>query len=179
MKKIRFGEKFNLDKEIFTIIHVGHLIPQRNLQYLKKLTDEYQVIIVVSKYLSKKLDLYQELQDSGCLIFEGYYPNIQQFYQCSDCYIFPVKPGNSIACPLSILEAMACNLPIITTPFEGLNQFIRDSNYIKFIYNEENINEIVTQIKQQNGISDTRDLVKEFSWETIANIIASEYHNIY
>lgn len=177
-QKATLRKKYDLKQDAFTLLHVGHLIPNRNLDGIKELPKSNQVVIVASDYISRDDKIYNELRESGCSIFEGYYPNIEEFYQCADCYIFPVVPGNSIDCPLSILEAMACNLPVITTKFEGLSCFESNDQDIMFVENTNDLESLVDIIKSTNTKRTTREQVLNLSWENITETIVKEYKDL-
>jgi len=50
--------------------------------------------------------------------------NIEKYYQAADCYVFPtIDPKFCVQIPISIVEAMACGLPVVATRFEGLPLF--------------------------------------------------------
>ena len=51
----------------------------------------------------------------------SYIPEVEDIYRLSDLYLFLAESDTAaIEVPLSVLEAMACNLPVICTPFGGL-----------------------------------------------------------
>jgi glycosyltransferase involved in cell wall biosynthesis len=177
-QKAALRKKYGLKEDVYTLLHVGHLIPNRNLDGIKELAKNNQVVIVASNYISKDERIYNELRESGCSIFEGYYPNIEEFYQCADCYIFPVVPGNSIDCPLSILEAMACNLPVITTKFEGLSCFESNNLDIMFVENTGELESIVDITRDTYRKRATREQVLNLSWDNIVMKIVKEYEDL-
>ena len=62
--------------------------------------------------------------------------NIEEVYALSDCYVFPTPPMNkinSIEIPLSVLEAMACNLSVITTKFGALPKVFEEGDGLIFV----------------------------------------------
>ena len=96
--------------------------------------------------------------------------NIEEIYQLSDCYFFPTTDAiEAIEFPLSVLEAMACNLPIITTPFGGLTDIFDESDDFLYFTNENQIPEKITQIK--TVIPKNREKIEQLSWSKIAEKI--------
>lgn len=60
----------------------------------------------------------------------------------ADCYLFPVRDDiASIDLPLSVLEAMSCNLPFITTRFGGLDEVFEEGEGLFFLDNETSLEE--------------------------------------
>lgn len=169
--------KYKLDKDKITLLHVGHIKSNRNLGIFKRLSHDYQVIIVGSTYIEVDKKIVNDLLNAGCNLFCGYIPNIEEFYQLSDCYIFPVILGNSILCPLSVMEAMSCNLSVLTKPFEGIQTFFREGNGLLYLNSEE---DFADQIKKVTQISDinTRDKVDKYSWKNIADHIVKIYYDL-
>lgn len=49
--------------------------------------------------------------------------NIEMYYQAADLFLHPSKADN---CPLVIIEAMACGLPVISTDVGGVKEIIMD-----------------------------------------------------
>ncbi|CAD6491079.1 MAG: Glycosyl transferases group 1 [Candidatus Argoarchaeum ethanivorans] len=177
-EKRKLREKYDIQKDRFTILHVGHLIANRNLEIFTKLSKENQVIIVASKYIGANRKLLNNLRDAGCIIFQGYFPNIEEFYQLSDCYLFPVKKGDSILCPLSVMEAMSCNLPVATTEFEGLKTFFEEGNGLIFAKKEDELIDGIESIKKGNISIATREKVEQYAWQGITKEIMQVYKDL-
>lgn len=130
--KFLLRKKYNIPLNTFVISHMGHLNEGRNLKTLIPLQKKgYQIVIVSSSStpIDSKgpLSLKQELIENGIIIIDQYIKNIEEIYQLSDCYIFPViNPNSSIGLPLSILEARACGIPVITTDYGSVKYFLYD-----------------------------------------------------
>lgn len=61
---------------------------------------------------------------SGVVFFPGEVSNVSEYYAVSDAY---VQSSHREAMPMSVLEAMAAGLPIISTDVGGLHDVIRDN----------------------------------------------------
>lgn len=176
--KMNLREKYGLDKSSFTILHVGHIMNNRNLNIFRNLAKKNQTLIVASGYIKTDLNMFVQLQNKGVKIFKAYYPNIEEFYQLSDCYIFPVKPGKSILNPLSVMEAMSCDLPVITIEFEGLKTFFEAGGGLTFVQQDAEILDAVKNIKETNILPKTRAKVEPYSWANVAREIVRTYQRL-
>ena len=129
-KKINLRKKYGLDKNIFIVSHMGHLVNERNLDSLILLQEAgFQVLIVSSTSTPDGVDvgLKSKLISNGIIIFDFYIENIHEVYQLSDVYVFPVMNKNSsIGLPLSILEARSCGIPVVTTDFGSVKLFMKN-----------------------------------------------------
>ncbi len=143
---------------------MGHLNEGRNLKSLIPLQkNDIQVVIASSSSTPKDAigheSIKQELLDSGIIILEGYIENIEEIYQLSDVYIFPVqKENSSIGMPLSILEARACGIPVVTTDFGSVKTYLED-DFGGIIYtNPENfLNKVISyKTSEKKNFSKTR-----------------------
>lgn len=175
VSKVALRKRYGLKGDLFTILHVGHLMDKRNLGVLARLSKKFQVIFVASDYITIDPIWLKILEDAGCIIFRGYNPRIEEFYQLSDCYIFPVKPGDSICCPLSVMEAMSCNLPVITTNFEGISTFFSEGNGLTFFKKDEDIIKAIDRLNQDKTSVCTRSSVSKYSWKNNALKISHAY----
>jgi glycosyltransferase involved in cell wall biosynthesis len=178
--KEELRKKYKIPKEKFVVLHVGHIKKARGLEIftkIQKIVRDIQVIIVSSSYFKKDRKLYQKLKESGCIIWDQYFENIEEIYQISDCYLFPVKRGNSIFMPLSILEAMSCNLPVISTKFEGLDTIFKQGDGLFFAESEEEFYDALEKIGRDMNIK-TREKVLPYSWENVIERLEEIYYKI-
>lgn len=177
-KKLR--ERYGIDKEKFTILHVGHIIPERNLQLLPKIINKTdQALIIASTYMKMDQGIYNSLKNNGCIIWSGYLENIEEVYAMCDCYVFPVSKGHSILTPLSVLEAMSCNIPVITTKFAGLAAIFEEGNGLYFAEHEEDYNKAIKEIKSNESEKiDNRRKVSLYSWKNIADKLVEIYGEV-
>jgi len=174
--KKRLRVKFGIAPEKFVILHVGHLIKARNLEILNHIQhDGGQIIVAVSGYFKKDLNLYNSLKQKGCLIWDRYFENIEEIYAIADCYVFPVKKGYSIQMPLSVMEAMACNLPVITTKFEGLTETFEEGDGLFFAEREEDFLRSLETVKEGKNIVKTREKVLPHSWVNVVDKLEQIY----
>jgi glycosyltransferase involved in cell wall biosynthesis len=176
-QKLKLREQYNLNPELHTILHVGHPIPERNISLLEPLVEYgFQVIVVISKYLKTAEKFIDDLRDKGFIVFDTYIPNIEELYQLSDCYIFPVDPGNSISMPLSILEALACNLPVISKRYDAIQERFGEEDGVYYLDSDaEIIDKVNLAVKESK---EARSLVEGLSWDSIATILGDFYQEL-
>jgi len=124
--------KYRLPQDKFLALHVGHINWGRNLEALIPLqARDCQVIVVGSSSTStvahRDETLKRTLLDAGIIIIENFLERIEEVYQLSDLYVFPVVQDiGCVSLPLSVLEARACGLPVLTSDFGGLRSLFGD-----------------------------------------------------
>lgn len=172
----RLRAKYNLNPDLPIVLHVGHLQKSRNLESLIPLqAKQIQVIVAGSIYMGVDQSLIDRLEASGIRIFRGFQPNVEEIYQLADCYVFPLEPGNSLSMPLSVLEAMACNLRVVSTRFKGLETAFTEGNGLKFINTPEDVSPVTLQMLFSEQRIQTRDKVQSFSWGNLASQLCNYY----
>lgn len=181
--KERLREEFDIDKDKFIIPHVGCIKEGRNIQLLERLQKENNQVIIVGGGVDTGVEkkLAKQLEKSGCLVWIKYFKNIEEIYAFSDCYVFPTLPANrlySIEMPLSVLEAMSCNLPVITTKFGALPRVFEEGDSLFFVEKEEDFLTALDKIK--NGVIKikTREKVLPYSWDNIVKKLEEIYFGL-
>ena len=177
--KEELRRKYGLDKK-FVILHVGPIIKARGVGFLKELQNDENQIVIVGRE-PKDMDLYKSLKKGGCFVWVKRFVNIEELYALSDCYIFPTPPGNkraSIELPLSVLEAMSSNLPVITTRFGALPRIFDDGDGLFFVEKEEDFYKGLEEVKNGAMEIKTREKILPYSWENIMERLERIYNEL-
>jgi len=169
-RKQALRKKYNIDPNKTIILHVGHLHNGRNVDKLMLFKDMAKPYLVVSSVSKQDEILKDELKKNNVKIIDTYVEKIEEFYQLSDVYFFPViQQENCIDVPLSVLEAAACNIPIMTTQYGELKSFMGEDDFYfidSFEKDEiENIFKKVISKKDQNS----RKTVLSYDWNIALN----------
>lgn len=157
-------------------LHVGHFKRSRNIKTLIELREYGEVVVIGSTSTQQERKLVDELKAAGCHVVTDYVEEIERYYQACDFYVFPTTDtGNSIQIPLSVLEAMACNKQVFTTRFGGLANLFEEGNGLQFI---ESVSSIPHPVEVADEAVDTRAIVSDYSWESIAADVTEVYTNL-
>ena len=163
-------------------IHVGQITAVRELDKLIPMTERrgWQLVVVAASTIPPDQRIVDLLEKSGCRVILEFVDKIEEYYQLADCFVFPGTGSNSaIEMPLSVLEAMACNLPIITGRFGGLPDFFGECDGFHFAENSENILSKLYQIEQLGAAQvGTRQMVERFSWDSLAQRLVKVYRGV-
>ena len=161
-------KKYGFDTARKLVLHVGHLNEGRNIRVLKQISDEYQVLLVTSTQTKGEADLNLRkdlLAQENIRIIDDYIPQIQEIYQMSDVYFFPVvESGRCIDVPLSCMEAAACGKPVVTTDYGEMRQLIdREGFYLLADLSDETVNKTIA--KAIGGGNFSGASVSDYDWD--------------
>jgi glycosyltransferase involved in cell wall biosynthesis len=182
-RKQSLRRKYRLRHDAFIIVHVASIKRARNLDIFKEISRRnanFQVVIVGRVGEKKDEKLASELRGSNCLVWTEYFYNIEEIHALADCYVFPTIDSTAcIETPLSVLEAMACNIPIITTRFGVLPNMFSEGKGLFFTDSDDQIIELVDAIHHKKPIDvSTRDKVIPYSWQNISIEISNIYKTL-
>jgi glycosyltransferase involved in cell wall biosynthesis len=169
-------ERYGFRDEDFIILHVGHLRKNRGLEIFSEMSRlGNKVVIVADTTMRFDNNLRTYLRDSGCIVRMKIMPCIEDMYRLSDCYVFPVKDSSgSIEAPLSVMEAMACNLPVITFPFGALPRMFTPGDGLFFVGNESGMLDALCEVRNSLQVR-TRKKVLPYSWHSVAKRLNDIY----
>jgi len=178
MRRDELRRKHGLPEEGYVALHVGHLRRERNIEMMSRLqAPDTQVLIVGGTYLGEDRRLADHLEGRGCVVWRGYFPAIEEAYALADAFVFPTSLGGSLFMPLSVMEAMACGLPVISTPFEGLVHYFEATQGLVFT-DEEEIPLALKEWRRSDLAARTRDKVEVFSWARVVSRLGDIYQDV-
>lgn len=169
--------KYGLSDEKFIVLSIAHIKMNRNVTLLIDLNQDHdvQTIIVGGITSGEENEVRQKLDNGGCLVWREYFENIEELYALADCYVFPTTDRlGSIETPLSVLEAMSCNLPILCTRYGALPRIFPEGKGICYAENKEDFICLLAKVKAGIQVK-TREKVLPYSWKNIA----AELEHIY
>jgi glycosyltransferase involved in cell wall biosynthesis len=163
----RLREKHGLPQDRYLVLHAGHLKPGRNTELLLGCGESATPVLVCGSSMGRDEGLRQRLIAGGVILIESYVRDIEEIYQACNAYLFPVREeGSAMDFPLSVLEAMACNLPVVAYPFGGLPMAFEPGGGLVFTETDEAMLaalESVRRIPVQ-----TRTKAEPYAWDAVA-----------
>jgi glycosyltransferase involved in cell wall biosynthesis len=166
-----------------TILFVGRLIPVKNLPFLIKSFSiaiksmpELQLVLVGDGIERARLQqMVLSLKINKNIIFAGTQPTdrVIEYYNSADIFVLPSSYDNF---PNVILEAMACELPVIATNVGGITEQIKH-NENGLVVASNCVNELVDAIlmlasqpdlRQRMGKRNQLEIVRKYSWKNSA-----------
>lgn len=172
-------DKYNINYDYF--IMVGASYPHKNLEIaikaIKDLKNDCKLVIVGkdSSYILKLKELTKELDIENKVNFIGYVPDedLPSLYNKSKGFLYTTLYEGF---GLPILEAMACDAPVITCNNSSLPEVYGDAALIFENNNYKDLKEKMEIILEDNIVREelltkARENIKRFSWENTANDI--------
>ncbi|MEX0683795.1 MAG: glycosyltransferase [Dehalococcoidia bacterium] len=166
-KKAELRGKWSLPADDYLVLHVGHIKPGRNVELLMGCRKVGTPVVVSGKSMGQDAGLRKRLEAAGVILIDTYVRDIEEIYQACDAYLFPVRDEDSaMEFPLSVLEAMACNLPVVAYPYGGLTMALEPGDGLVFVESDE---AMVAAIESVRRIPvSTRAKAEPYTWEHVA-----------
>jgi glycosyltransferase involved in cell wall biosynthesis len=127
-------EKLNLPQAAIIAIYTGRLVSYKGLPLLLKVWDDirckYENVILLLAGTGGldihncESQLHDYVTSAGLeknVRFLGPVQNIPEYLQAADVFVFPTEND---AFPSSVIEAMACGLPVVTTPVGAIKTIV-------------------------------------------------------
>jgi len=166
-------ERHGVPADGFLVSHVGHLKRERLdfglLCGVAQLPDT-SMLVVGSPHTPEEREYTELLESRGVTVHRGYLEDVSQIYRMSDLYLFPVRdPFACVGIPLSIIEALACDCPVVSTPFQGLPELLAGGDGVHYGSDPRQLLELIDQARRgELELGAPADRVADFTWDSIA-----------
>ncbi len=164
--KARLRAKYDLPRDRFILLHIGHIRESRNLEVFLRYRDwagDLQPVIKAGEVDSSWI---HRLRLAGIIVIDEYIDAIHELYQAADCYFFPVGTSTgAVEFPLSVIEACACNLPVISPRSGILPDLLGECCGLRYYHGISEIKDGIAAIRSE--ASATASAVRRFSWEAV------------
>lgn len=153
-KKLRIKNGITTEKKI--LLFVGRLVPKKGFDLLLRATsDKYQIVFVGGGEIKPEYISIPNTHWIGSVQSE----RLAEYYKMSDAFILP-SYGEGY--PLSIKEALASGLPVITTFSHKSLEPLQNKIVFKVSPNSEAIRKTITKVMDMPKNPETEKLRSEF-----------------
>lgn len=154
------------------VLHVGHISASRGLDALTALASDpgINVVVVGSSSTLENAEVGARLRAAGVHVITSYVECIADLYRAAAVYVFPVENDQGcIDTPMSVLEALASGVPVVSTHFGSLPEILPESDAIRFVDSPSAIPDVAAQVIRAKP-SGARALVEHMTWENAARV---------
>ena len=154
-KKMSLVRKHNIHDDEIVILSVANLSPVKGIDLLirsfKKLSKTYKLIrlfIVGDKKSDYGLEMEKMVKGSPLepkVHFTGKVSNVINYYSIADIFVLStIKKGEG--CPVSLLEAMSCNIPSIASNVSGIKDIL--SPFPELLFTPEDSDNLTKKLEK-------------------------------
>jgi O-antigen/teichoic acid export membrane protein/glycosyltransferase involved in cell wall biosynthesis len=169
-ERVALRRKWRLSPKDRIVLHVGPLRGGRGLQVMARMATLPGVTAVMAAGSARGPEseqLRHQLQAGGVVVIDGYVPQVEELYRLADCYLFPTASRDSAAgLPLSILEALASDLPVVSVAFGALSERFGSAPGLELVEDPALLPE--RALAACGSGAHTRHLVESYAWDMLA-----------
>ena len=172
--KLKLRKALGLNPDDFIVLFIGRFVPKKGYGAMLAARDSSYHMVFAGGDTPKKT--YEHASFFGKVPHE----QMAQLFQTADVFVLPSKDEGF---PLTVQEAMACGLPVITSDDPGYTTYMLDNNLIWLIKNPDfrsikaAIQKLKADIGQQKRMSrySRRYAVTHFSWQNHVRELSKLY----
>lgn len=187
-KNIITRKELGFDDNDFVLISVNRLSPVKGINYLldsfsivKAHIDSAKLLLIGTGPEEDRIKKHMQnlgVSESVVHVKDVSESLLYNYYRLADLYVSPTLQNDFI---MSILEAMACGLPVVSTGQNFVVHYNRNG-YIVPKRNAGAIAEAVLKIYDRNECKrmgdESRKIIKEYDWGIIAKKAIKEYERL-
>ncbi len=168
----------NFENEKFTVVTVANLLPKKNIELIleiAKALKEFRFILVGDGNHRKVLENIIQRNNIDNVELVGFKSAeiVRKYYYESDCYLLT---SLSEGTPTSILEAMACGLPIVSSNAGGVKSILGKHNCVAELSNQHQFIDCLSKFsvnaRSRRDVSvKNRMQSKKYAWKNVAENI--------
>lgn len=186
-----FKSKYNINKNSKIILFLGRINKIKGINLLvlaySKLLKEYPNTKLViagpdDGFLKELKKFVDDLKLKDEIIFTGPLYNINKLeaYVSSDLYVLPSIYETF---PITVLEALACGIPVIVTDCCGISDIVNKVGYVVRYDEMELKNKMIEVLYGDNSSNHSRFLaqsliIENFNWSKIVQKLESIYNEV-
>lgn len=184
-----FIHKYNLRYDSFKILYISRLVAEKNPDKLvgavtRDLKGENIEVILIGRGSAQYIGQLKEISDSRIHILgEVAQEELVAAYHSASLFVFL---GLWEGMPTVILEAMACGLPILTTPVAAIPDAVAEGENGLFISTPVNENDLAGKIAHfmknidivSMGKANALKVRQNYAWDSIGNRIIDIYEQV-
>jgi glycosyltransferase involved in cell wall biosynthesis len=192
-EKHRLKQQLLIPKKKVIVTYAGRLVSYKGLPLLLRVAETIQrefdqvgFVLIGSGGIDmhnceaelKEFVRANGLEESVC--FTGEVRNVYEYLQASDLFVFPSEED---AFPLALVEAMACGLPVISTPVGGIKEIVTDRQNGLFVEtrNFQQLYEAISRLVRDTALSASlgKNAAQSVREKYSAGIITAEYCELF